>query len=96
MILDPGRGASEGRRIRARPTDRGSVTIGMLRTRTFFYNTAGMAAVTFASGGYAAWGPTFYQTVRGMTAPRGPGRIGAWSRSPACLGSSGTWLADPC
>ena len=30
-------------------------------------NTAGMAAVTFASGGYAAWGSTFYQTVRGMS-----------------------------
>ena len=34
----------------------------------FLYNTAGMAAVTFATGAYAAWGSTFYQTVRGMTA----------------------------
>ena len=26
-----------------------------------------MAAVTFATGAYAAWGSTFYQTVRGMS-----------------------------
>ena len=32
------------------------------RTPTFVYNTAGMAAVTFATGAYAAWGSTFYQT----------------------------------
>ena len=32
------------------------------------FNTAGMAAVTFATGAYAAWGSTFYQRVHGLTA----------------------------
>ena len=27
-----------------------------------------MAAVTFATGAYAAWGSTFYQRVHGLTA----------------------------
>jgi MFS family permease len=40
----------------------------LFRTRTFVYNTAGMAAVTFATGAYAAWGSTFYQRVHGLSA----------------------------
>ena len=41
--------------------------LALFRTPTFVFNTAGMAAVTFATGAYAAWGSTFYQTVRGMS-----------------------------
>ncbi|HKI18715.1 MAG TPA: MFS transporter, partial [Isosphaeraceae bacterium] len=40
----------------------------LFRTPTFLYNTAGMAAVTFATGAYAAWGSTFYQRVHGLSA----------------------------
>ena len=35
--------------------------LDLLKTKTFLFNTAGMAAVTFATGAYAAWGSTFYQ-----------------------------------
>jgi MFS family permease len=69
LISDPGRGASEagptaGRS--ARPTLHDYLEI--VKTPTFLYNTAGMAAVTFATGAVAAWGSTFYQRVHGLSA----------------------------
>ena len=51
----------------------------LFRTRTFLYNTAGMAAVTFATGAYAAWGSMFYQRVHGLTATE----AGQHDRRPA-------------
>jgi MFS family permease len=69
VMSDPGRGASEGggaagKSGRPRLED----YLILLRTPTFLYNTAGMAAVTFATGAYAAWGSTFYQRVHGLSA----------------------------
>jgi MFS transporter, Spinster family, sphingosine-1-phosphate transporter len=67
-ILDPGRGASEGKTYTAkaqRPRLRDYAEL--FKTRTFVYNTLGMAAATFATGAYAAWGSIFYQRVRGMS-----------------------------
>ena len=64
-MIDPGRGASEARaaaaKLRIGPAS--SDYLDLFRTPTFLYNTAGMAAVTFATGAYAAWGSTFYQRV---------------------------------
>jgi MFS family permease len=69
VMSDPGRGASEGG---ASPGKSGRPTLSeyleLFRTPTFLYNTAGMAAVTFATGAYAAWGSTFYQRVHGLSA----------------------------
>ena len=48
----------------------------LFRTPTFLYNTAGMAAVTFATGAYAAWGSTFYQRVHGLSASEAGSAIG--------------------
>jgi MFS family permease len=48
----------------------------LFRTRTFLYNTAGMAAVTFATGAYAAWGSTFYQRVHNLSATAAGRNIG--------------------
>jgi MFS family permease len=54
-----------------------------------------MAAVTFATGGYAAWGSTFYQTVRGMSAKQAGLWIGGLTAAAGLLGISlGTWAAD--
>ena len=39
----------------------------LLKTPSFVYNTLGMAAVTFGTGAYAAWGSIFYQRVYGLT-----------------------------
>ncbi|MFI5459679.1 MAG: spinster family MFS transporter [Isosphaerales bacterium] len=69
VMSDPGRGASEGsvsggKSSRPRMQD----YLELFKTPTFLYNTAGMAAVTFATGALAAWGSTFYQRVHGLSA----------------------------
>jgi MFS family permease len=77
VILDPGRGASEGKAAAAkaaRPKLRDYLEL--FRTKTFLYNTAGMAAATFATGAYAAWGSIFYQRVRGMSLKEANDSIG--------------------
>ncbi len=70
FMKDPGRGASEGgaslKSARSRPGF--GEYLELFKTKTFLYNTAGMAAVTFATGAYAAWGSTFYQRVHGLSA----------------------------
>ncbi len=69
FITDPGRGASEGGIASAKP-GRPSLKeyFVLFQTPTFLYNTAGMAAVTYATGAYAAWGSTFYQRVHHLSA----------------------------
>ena len=69
FINDPGRGASEARagpQKAHRPSLKDYLVL--LKTPTFLFNTAGMAAVTYATGAYAAWGSTFYQRVHGLSA----------------------------
>jgi MFS transporter, Spinster family, sphingosine-1-phosphate transporter len=96
MISDPGRGASDGKLHAGKP-DRPKLTDywALFRTPTFVYNTLGMAAVTFATGGYAAWGSTFYQTVRGMSSKHAGIWIGGLTALAGLLGIwLGTRLAD--
>jgi MFS family permease len=78
VILDPGRGASEGKKFAAK-ADRPRLRdyAELFETPTFLFNTAGMAAATFATGAYAAWGSTFYQRVRGMSLKEANDSIGA-------------------
>jgi MFS family permease len=96
LISDPGRGASEGapligKAFRPRPVD----YLDLFRTPTFLFNTFGMAAVTFATGAYAAWGSYFYQTVRGMSVKDANLWIGGMTFLAGLLGIAlGTWLAD--
>jgi MFS transporter, Spinster family, sphingosine-1-phosphate transporter len=69
VMSDPGRGASEGVTSKAKSTRTPlSEYLDLFKTKTFVYNTAGMAAVTFATGAYAAWGSTFYQREFNLTA----------------------------
>ena len=69
VMSDPGRGASEGvgSKVKATGTPL-SEYLDLFKTKTFVFNTGGMAAVTFATGAYAAWGSTFYQREFGITA----------------------------
>ena len=96
LIDDPGRGASEGyhhagKSAPPRLTDYRD----LFRTPTFVFNTAGMATVTFATGAYAVWGSTFYQTVRGMTSTMAGRWIGILTAAAGLLGIAvATWLAD--
>ena len=96
MISDPGRGASEGTTHlgKADRPDLGEY-LAILKTPSFLYNTAGQAAVTFAIGGYAVWGPTFYNRVRGMDYAQAGQQIGALSAVAGLLGIGlGTVVAD--
>jgi MFS family permease len=96
MIYDPGRGASEGKKPGGK-TDRPRLAdyLDLFRTPTFVFNTLGMAAVTFATGGYAAFGSKFYQDVRGMSAKQAGVWIGGLTAAAGLLGISiGTGLAD--
>jgi MFS transporter, Spinster family, sphingosine-1-phosphate transporter len=69
FISDPGRGASEeGATPHQADRPRLRDYLILLRTPTFLFNTAGMAAVTYATGAYAAWGSTFYQRVHQLSA----------------------------
>ncbi|HEX8204061.1 MAG TPA: MFS transporter, partial [Isosphaeraceae bacterium] len=95
-IRDPGRGASEGvgpagAGDRPRPRD----YLELVRTRSFLYNIGGMAAVTFATGAFAVWGPTFYHRVRRMELKQANLWIGGLTAVAGLLGIAlGTWLAD--
>jgi MFS transporter, Spinster family, sphingosine-1-phosphate transporter len=95
LIHDPGRGASDGNEAAEAGRPKFRDYLELFRTPTFLLNTAGMAAVTFASGGYAAWGSTFYQTVREMTSKQAGLWIGGLTAAAGLIGIAlGTWLAD--
>jgi MFS transporter, Spinster family, sphingosine-1-phosphate transporter len=69
IINDPGRGASEVGAAAQKPhRPQLKEYLILFRTPTFLFNTAGMAAVTYATGAYAAWGSTFYQRVHHLSA----------------------------
>jgi hypothetical protein len=62
---------------------------------TFVLNTAGMAAVTFATGALAVHGSDFYQEVRGMSMKEAGTSIGVLTAVAGLLGIGiGTFLAD--
>ena len=95
VIIDPGRGASEG--LHTGKADRPGLSeyLGLFKIPTFLFNTAGMAAVTFATGAYAVHGANFYQIVRGMTMKEAGLSIGMLAALAGLLGIAlGTFLAD--
>jgi MFS family permease len=96
IIQDPGRGASEGASPAGRPErPRLNEYLELFRTPTFVYNTAGMAAVTFATGAYVTWGSIFYQRVRGMSLEQTNVWIGGLLATAGLIGIAlGTYLAD--
>ncbi len=96
LLNDPGRGASEGKAL-AGKADRPGLAdyLELFRTPTFLYNTAGMAAVTFATGAYAVYGSDFYQTVRGMSAKDAGIWIGGMTAVAGLIGIGlGMWVPD--
>jgi MFS family permease len=95
LIHDPGRGASDGTQTGKVDRPRLREYLDLFKTPTFVLNTAGMAAVTFATGGYAAWGSTFYQNVRGLSSKQAGIWLGSLTAVAGLLGISiGTWAAD--
>ena len=96
MILDPGRGASEGKAGLGKADRPGAREyLAILKTPSFLYNTAGQAAVTFAIGAYAVWGAAFYNRVRGMDLAQAGRQIGALSGLAGLVGIAlGTVIAE--
>jgi MFS family permease len=96
VIIDPGRGASEGHQPAGKADRPGfSEYLGLFKIPTFLFNTAGMAAVTFATGAYAVHGANFYQIVRGMSMKEAGLSIGMLTALAGLLGIAlGTFLAD--
>jgi MFS family permease len=96
LMTDPGRGASEGGAIAGKADRPGMADIWKLfLIPTFVLNTAGMAAVTFATGAYAVHGSNFYQIVRGMSMKQAGTSIGVLTAIAGLLGIAlGSFLAD--
>ena len=96
LMSDPGRGASEGGAIASKADRPGMADIWRLfLIPTFVLNTAGMAAVTFATGAYAVHGSNFYQIVRGMSMKQAGTSIGVLTAVAGLLGIAlGSFLAD--
>jgi MFS transporter, Spinster family, sphingosine-1-phosphate transporter len=96
VMYDPGRGASEGA-VSAGTPERPRLRdyLDLFRTRTFLYNTAGMAAVTFATGAYAVNGSDFYQTVHKLSPQVAGIWIGGMTAVAGLVGIAlGMWIPD--
>ena len=96
VMIDPGRGASEGKAV-AGKADRPGMRdyLGLFLIPTFLLNTAGMAAVTFATGALAVHGSNFYQEVRGMSMKQAGTWIGGLTAVAGLVGIAlGSGLAD--
>ena len=95
LMHDPGRGASEGRTTGKADRPDFADYMSIFKTPTFVFNTAGLAAVTFALGAYAVWAVTFYQRVRGMDGAQAGVTIGILTAIAGLLGIVlGTVAAD--
>jgi MFS transporter, Spinster family, sphingosine-1-phosphate transporter len=95
LMVDPGRGASEGKKTSKADRPGLADYLSILKTRTFLFNTAGQAAVTFALGAYAVWAVTFYQRVRGMEGSKAGIWIGVLTAIGGLMGILlGTFAAD--
>jgi predicted MFS family arabinose efflux permease len=96
VILDPGRGTSEGGHVAAKADRPGlAESLRLFTIPTYVFNTAGMAAVTFATGAYAVHGANFYQFVGGLTLTEAGVSSGGLTALAGLLGIAlGTFLAD--
>jgi MFS family permease len=96
FIHDPGRGAAEvGASGQAASRPGRADYLDVFRTKTFLYNTAGMAAVTFATGAYSVWGLIFYEKVHHIDSGEAGTTIGGLIVLASLVGIAlGTFTAD--
>jgi MFS transporter, Spinster family, sphingosine-1-phosphate transporter len=95
LIHDPGRGASEGHKASKADRPKLKDYLELLKTRSYLYNMAGMAAVTFTTGAYGIFGVMFYQRVRMIPEKDAATTIGVLTAIAGLLGIGlGMWLPD--
>lgn len=96
LIHDPGRGASDGLgRVTASARPRLRDMLALFLIPSFVFNVLGMAAVTFTTGAFGYWGPTFYHRVRHMPLKQANFWLGGLTAVAGLLGIVlGTSLAD--
>jgi MFS family permease len=99
-IREPRRGASEDideaqLRLHEMSAASWETYLRLASNRSYVFNTLGMAMMTFAFGGLAAWAPTFLEEVRGMELKQATTWMGAVIVVSGLVGTSlGGWLAD--
>jgi MFS family permease len=95
LIHDPGRGASEGHTTGKADRPKLKDYLELFKTKSYLYNIAGMAAVTFTTGAYGVFGAIFYQRVRFMSEKSAATTIGLLTAVAGLLGIAiGMWAPD--
>ncbi len=72
-----------------------SAYLELLRNKSYVYDTIGMILMTFATGGLAAWMPTYFYRIRGIELEKAATYFGAATLAAGIVGTFfGGWLAD--
>jgi MFS family permease len=67
----------------------------LIRNKSYVYDTIGMILMTFATGGLAAWMPTYFYRIRGIELEKAATYFGAATLAAGIVGTFfGGWLAD--
>jgi len=67
----------------------------LIRNKSYVYDTIAMILMTFATGGLAAWMPTFFYRIRGIELEKAATYFGAATLAAGIAGTFfGGWLAD--
>jgi predicted MFS family arabinose efflux permease len=93
-MYEPPRGAGDGV-VRAEQRFDAAAARALARNRSFVLTTLGMAAMTFALGGLAAWIPSFFARQRGLELAEANALFGGITVVAGLVGTFlGGWLGD--
>ena len=94
LLREPGRGTTDGRAANAGPPPRLSEYLKLLAIPSYLLNTAGLAAVTFTTGAFGIFIPTYFQYVH-RTKPEDKAYLGIALAVAGIVGVLiGMWLPD--
>jgi MFS family permease len=93
-MKEPERGAADG--VVSQPRKFNAAALrDVVRNQTFVFTTLGISAMAFALGGMAAWMPTYFSRMRGMSLADANLRFGILTVVAGLLGTFlGGWLGD--
>lgn len=94
MMRNPERGGSDGKVTTKAAPPRTSDYLQILKTPSYLFNTAGLAAVTFTTGGFGIWIPSYFEYVH-QTKPEHKVYLGLALAVAGLVGVLiGMWLPD--